>query len=87
MSNTAYSRASEDMKNAGLNPYLMYGSATSASTPSGAVATAGTGGVSAKARGVSNLANLVTNLAGTAVKIGLAVATGGASTAVAPIGF
>lgn len=38
MSNTAYSRATEDMIRAGLNPALMYGSAGPASTPSGAMA-------------------------------------------------
>lgn len=38
MSNTAYSRATADMRNAGLNPALMYGSGSAASTP-----TAGSG--------------------------------------------
>lgn len=40
MSNTAYQRAVEDMKKAGLNPYmLMAGSASGSSTPAGAMAT------------------------------------------------
>lgn len=38
MSNTAYTRASTDMKNAGLNPMMMFGSGSAASTPSGAIA-------------------------------------------------
>ena len=33
MSNTAYSRASADMKNAGLNPMMMFGSGSAASSP------------------------------------------------------
>lgn len=40
MSNTAYQRAVEDMRKAGLNPYLLYGSGKSmqSSTPAGAQA-------------------------------------------------
>jgi hypothetical protein len=36
MSNSAYQRASEDMRKAGLNPMLMYSKGAPASTPSGA---------------------------------------------------
>ncbi|WGL31206.1 DNA pilot protein [Dipodfec virus UOA04_Rod_771] len=38
MSNTAYSRATADMRSAGLNPALMYGNGSAASTPSGGMA-------------------------------------------------
>jgi hypothetical protein len=50
LSSSAYQRAMEDMKKAGLNPALLYGGAKPASTPSGATAhgtpvqQAGTGG-------------------------------------------
>lgn len=36
MSNTAYRRAVNDMKEAGLNPAIMYGNGNAASTPTGA---------------------------------------------------
>ena len=37
MSNTAYQRSSQDMKAAGLNPMMMFGSGGAASSPSGGV--------------------------------------------------
>jgi hypothetical protein len=42
MSNTAYQRASSDMKSAGLNPMMMFGSGSAASTPSSPTASVGT---------------------------------------------
>lgn len=39
MSNTAYQRATADMKAAGLNPMMMYGGGSAASSPSGSMAT------------------------------------------------
>jgi len=43
MSNTAYTRAVADMKNAGLNPMMMFGSGGPASSPAGASGNPGTG--------------------------------------------
>jgi len=42
MSNTAYQRASKDMKSAGLNPMMMFGSGGPASVPGGSSASVGT---------------------------------------------
>lgn len=42
MSNTAYQRASADMTEAGLNPMMMFGSGSAASSPSGGTPSLGT---------------------------------------------
>lgn len=42
MSNTAYQRASADMRSAGLNPMMMFGGGSAASTPSSPTASIGT---------------------------------------------
>lgn len=76
MSNTAYQRATEDMRSAGLNPYLLYAnSGSGAATPAGATGSssvASSYGASGRAASVSasnaTLLNNITSLFGTIVR-------------------
>jgi len=54
MSNTAYQRAAADMKAAGLNPMMMFGSGSAASSPSGAAASGSLGGSSSASAGAAS---------------------------------
>lgn len=56
MDNTKYQRSVQDMKDAGLNPGLMYGSAGVSSAPSGSAASGSSAGVGS----MSDLVNLLT---------------------------
>lgn len=76
LSNTAYQRSVQDMRSAGLNPYLVYGGASQASTPSGVAASsyqahssgARAGGSSSPV--VSAVASILTTLAKVAATSG-----------------
>jgi len=81
MSNSQYKRAMQDMKNAGLNPALMYAKGgMSAGTPGGATASsnsAGTVGASSSGGARGSLPGNITNNAGAlAMLVGSAVAAG-----------
>ncbi|CAJ0600722.1 unnamed protein product [Cylicocyclus nassatus] len=77
LSNSAYQRAAQDLKNAGLNPYLLYGSAGSATTPAGSSAQttlasstpAHSGGISATTSGLANSAiSAIASIASAVIK-------------------
>lgn len=58
MSNTAYSRAVVDMRNAGLNPYLAYGNG-GASTPTGSSASQGSSATSNSGNNIKAIGTVV----------------------------
>lgn len=75
MSNSAYQRAVEDMRKAGLNPYAVYGGASAASSPAGSAGggSAASGYVmsGAAARSAGHSSGLLGRLVQTAFQLGV----------------
>lgn len=67
LSNTAYQRAVGDLESAGFNKGLLLGSASGASTPSGATATSPSSSHSSSGKGFGSLLSVMASLAGIAV--------------------
>lgn len=67
LSNTAYQRAAQDMRAAGLNPYAVYGGASAAAVPSGSAASYSGGGSSGARSGKSGSG--VTGIIGSAFQL------------------
>lgn len=69
MSNTSYQRMAQDMKLAGLNPYLAYSGSGGASTPSGSTAHSSGAGSTPSGRGFG----MIGQLASLAINTGMAI--------------
>jgi len=74
MSNTAFQRASDDMQKAGLNPAAMFGSASQASTPSGAMGSSPSASITPLRSDFSGRTSPLAGV-GDAIKSGIASAT------------
>lgn len=69
MSNSAYQRASADMKSAGLNPAMMFGSGSAASSPQGSAASGSTASVGTPNMAFANRKSALADLGENASKV------------------